>query len=75
MAGAPNPSGKGRIPNITPGELDWSAEDIAYYLETGFTPEYDTAGGHMAEVVENSAKLAPEDRGAIAAYVKSLPAR
>ncbi len=74
FGGAPNPSGKGRIPNITPGALQWSAEDIAIYLDTGFTPEFDSAGGTMADVVENMAKLAPEDRAAIAAYVKAVPA-
>ncbi|MCA8883186.1 MAG: cytochrome c [Rhodobacteraceae bacterium] len=73
MAGAPNPAGKGRIPNITPGALDWSEADIAYYLETGFTPDFDSVGGHMAFVVENTALLAPEDRAAIAAYLKALP--
>ncbi len=72
MEGAPNPSGKGRIPGITPKHLDWSAEDIAYYLETGFTPDFDSAGGEMTEVVENMSHLAPEDRAAIAAYVKAL---
>ena len=72
MEGAPNPSGKGRIPGITPAHLDWSAEDIAYYLETGFTPDFDSAGGEMAEVVENMSQLSPEDRAAIAAYVKAL---
>ncbi len=73
MAGAPNPSGEGRIPGITPAQLDWTAEDIAYYLETGFTPEFDTAGGTMGSVVRNTAHLPPEDRAAIAAYVKALP--
>jgi mono/diheme cytochrome c family protein len=29
LGGAPNPSGQGRIPNITPGALQWSAADIA----------------------------------------------
>lgn len=72
MSGAPNPSGKGRIPGITPQHLDWSPEDIAYYLETGFTPDFDSAGGEMANVIENMAKLTPEDRALIAAYVKSL---
>lgn len=74
MAGAPNPSGKGRIPALTPDELTWSAADIAYYLETGFTPEFDAVGGHMAAVVENFAQLSAEDRAAVAAYVKALPA-
>ena len=72
MGGAPNPSGRGRIPNITPAALDWSADDIAYYLETGFTPDYDSAGGTMADVVTNTAQLSGEDRAAIAAYVKGL---
>lgn len=72
MGGAPNPSGQGRIPNITPASLDWSAEDIAYYLESGFTPDYDSAGGAMASVVKNLSHLSPDDRAAIAAYVKGL---
>ncbi len=74
MAGAPNPSGKGNIPGIAPDKLDWSVEDIAYYLETGFTPDFDSAGGEMVEVIANMAKLPPEDRAAIAAYLKAIPA-
>ena len=74
MQGAPNPAGKGRIPALTPDRLTWSAADIAYYLETGFTPDYDSAGGEMAQVVANLAHLAPADRAAIAAYLKALPA-
>jgi mono/diheme cytochrome c family protein len=72
MGGAPNPAGRGRIPNITPAALDWSAEDIAYYLETGFTPDFDTVGGSMVSVVKNTAELTARDRAAIAAYVKGL---
>ncbi len=72
MSGAPNPSGKGRIPGLTPSKLDWVESDIAYYLETGFTPDFDSAGGEMAAVIENTARLTPEDRAAIAAYVKAL---
>lgn len=74
MAGAPNPSGKGSIPALTPNKLTWSAEDVAYYLESGFTPDYDSVGGHMAEVVENFSHLSAEDRTAVAAYIKALPA-
>src|SRR6056297_287211 len=74
MGGAPNPSGRGTIPPLTPDELDWSAADVAYYLESGFTPSFDAVGGHMAAVVENFAKLSAEDRNAVAAYVKALPA-
>ncbi len=76
MAGGPNPDGPGKIPNITPGgDLDdWSTEDIAYYLETGFTPDFDSVGGSMTSVVDNLSKISPQDRLAIAAYLKSLPA-
>ncbi|SMX22291.1 c-type cytochrome [Boseongicola aestuarii] len=73
MAGAPDPSGKGKVPGITPAQLDWSEADIAYYLETGFTPDFDSAGGGMVAVIEGTSLLAPEDRAAIAAYVKALP--
>jgi mono/diheme cytochrome c family protein len=74
LAGAPNPSGQGTIPNITPGALDWSEADIAGYLKTGFTPEYDSAGGHMADVVRNLSQLPDADLAAIAAYLKAVPA-
>jgi mono/diheme cytochrome c family protein len=73
MAGAPDPSGKGRIPAITPAVLGWNAADIAEYLKSGFTPEFDTAGGHMVAVIENTARLSDEDRAAIAAYLLALP--
>lgn len=74
LAGAPNPSGKGTIPNITPGKLDWSEDEIVEYLTSGFTPDYDSAGGHMAHVVENMARLPESDRRAVAAYLKNVPA-
>jgi mono/diheme cytochrome c family protein len=76
LAGAPNPVGRGRIPNITPGGHinSWSEADIANFLETGFTPEFDSAGGRMAEVVKTLAELPAEDRAAIAAYLKAVPA-
>ncbi|MFD2739331.1 c-type cytochrome [Sulfitobacter aestuarii] len=73
LAGAPNLSGKGRIPNITPGELSWSEADLMGYFTTGFTPDYDTAGGEMAEVVDNLAQLPESDRAAIITYLKALP--
>ncbi|MGO4914818.1 c-type cytochrome [Pseudogemmobacter sp. W21_MBD1_M6] len=73
LAGAPNPNGKGTIPNITPAGLTWSSDEIIEYLTTGFTPEYDTVGGHMVAVVENLAKLPDSDRAAVAAYLKAIP--
>ena len=74
LTGAPNPNGDGTIPGLTPDKLDWSATDIAYYLETGFTPDFDSVGGHMVEVVENFGQLSEADRTAVAAYLKALPA-
>jgi len=71
MQGAPNPSGQGTIPAISPDNLDWAAADIAYYLETGLTPDFDSAGGQMVKVIEGTAKLSPDDRQAIAAYLKT----
>lgn len=78
LAGGPNPEGEGRIPDITPVEGkfgDWSAGDIAGYLETGFTPDFDSVGGAMVAVQKNMARLPKEDREAIAAYLKAVPAR
>ncbi len=76
LSGARGPDGKSFIPNITPdatGIASWSEKDIAYALETGFTPEGDAFGGEMAKVQENMAKLTAADRDAIAAYLKSVP--
>ena len=74
FAGGPNPEGEGWVPNITQKGLDdWSEKDIAYFLETGELPEGDTASGSMARVIKNSSQLSPEDRMAIAEYLKSLP--
>ncbi|MFC1776292.1 c-type cytochrome, partial [Pseudomonadota bacterium] len=76
LAGAPNPDGEGLVPNITAdksGLSEWSQSDIDYYLESGFTPDFDTVGGSMVKVQENMARLPAEDRAAIAAYLKNLP--
>lgn len=73
LGGAANPSGPGRIPNITPGKLTWSKDELVEYFTSGFTPEFDSAGGHMAYVVENLSKLPETDRAAIAAYLKMVP--
>ena len=74
FAGGPNPEGEGWVPNITQAGLkDWSEKDIALVLETGQTPEGDFVGGQMAAVVRNTSQLTPEDRAALAIYIKSLP--
>jgi mono/diheme cytochrome c family protein len=78
FAGGPDPEGKEWVPNITPhpdGIASYTQKDIAFLLESGFTPEMDAVGSTMADVVKNTSKLRPEDRAAIAAYVKALPPR
>ena len=75
FAGGPDPEGEGWVPNITQkGLADWSEKDIAYFLETGQTPDGDSAGGSMVRVIRNISQLSAEDRAAIAEYIKSLPA-
>jgi mono/diheme cytochrome c family protein len=75
LAGAPNPEGRGIIPNITPGEdgLTWSEEEIVDTFKTGFTPDFDTLGGRMGAVQENLSHLPDSDLQAIAAYLKAVP--
>jgi mono/diheme cytochrome c family protein len=78
LAGAVAAEGDGVVPNITPEGADagkWSEGDIAEYLKTGFTPDFDSAGGAMAAVVKNTGKLTDDDRAAIAAYLKAVPPR
>ena len=54
---------------LAPHAARWDEADFT----SGFTPEYDTAGGEMAEVVRNLSRLPEEDRAALAAYVVGLP--
>ena len=69
LEGAPNPSGSGRIPPISGTDFTWSAFDISAYLETGFTPSFDVAGGSMAKVIANLGQLEKPELDAIAAYI------
>ncbi|MBT8102519.1 MAG: cytochrome c [Gammaproteobacteria bacterium] len=76
LAGAPDLEGRGQVPNITPaGEniAGWSMSDLVYYLETGFTPDFDTVGGSMVAVQESLALLPRSDLEAIATYMKAVP--
>ena len=70
LTGAPNPSGRGTIPDIS--NTDWSDADLMAYFTTGFTPDYDVVGGSMAHVVENLSQLPEADRQAIIAYLRAL---
>jgi mono/diheme cytochrome c family protein len=74
FGGGPNPEGEGWVPNVTQKGLgDWSEKDFAYFLKTGETPDNDTASGLMGRVIKNISQLSPEDRAAMAEYLKSLP--
>jgi len=74
FAGGPNPEGEGWVSNISQkGIGDWSVKDIAYFLETGQTPDGDSAGASMARVIKNTSQLPDADRAAMAEYLKSLP--
>lgn len=68
----------GSVPNITmhgeTGIGDWSDDDLDTLLTMGMLPDGDFVGSGMAEVVENTGKLRPEDRKAIITYLKSTPA-
>ena len=71
LSGAPMPDGKGKSPDITPAGLkSWSEDDLETALTTGITPEGDTLGGAMAEVVRNLGHLPKPNVRAIAQYLK-----
>ena len=75
LSGGPNIDGKGFVPNLTPdktGLADWSEAEIASLLKDGFTPDFDSVGGAMADVVRNTAELSDADRLSMAVYLKSL---
>ena len=51
---------------------NWSLEELNEYLRSGFTPDYDSAGGSMAKVIENLSKVDDAETLAIATYLKYL---
>ncbi len=61
------------IPAITARALrenGWTADDIAYALKTGLTPDGDALGGSMGEVIKYGSRFMSEaDRRAIADYL------
>lgn len=74
FAGGPDPEGgDGWVSNITQAGIgDYSERDIERILESGDMPDGDSVGGAMTAVVDNTSVLPPDDRAAIATYVKSL---
>ena len=72
--GAPAPAGKGTVPDITPGGLDWPEADLVTFFQSGLKPDFDTAGGAMVDVIANLATLPEADLLSLAAYLKAVPA-
>jgi mono/diheme cytochrome c family protein len=71
LGGAPNPAGRGRAANLTPGKNGIgkvSASDLLDSLEMG--TDFSKS---MSEVQENLAHLPESDLSAIVAYLKQLP--
>jgi len=72
LTGGPLPDGKGKAPDITAtGLADWSENDVADALATGFKPDGDTLGSAMASVVRSISQASDQDRAAIARYLKT----
>lgn len=74
LAGGRGPENK-RVPNLTPTRLkSWSDADLRGFLQTGDTPDGDSANETMAEVIQNTtSKLTPDDLAAMVAYLRALP--
>lgn len=75
--GGPDTTGTGWFPNITPDETGigfWSAASLARYLHTGVSPIGRAADGDMEEVIRNTSQMSAKDVGAMALYLKYLPA-
>ena len=71
LGGAPNPGGRGRASNLTPGKngiADRSASDLLDALEMG--TDFSRL---MSEVQQNLEHLPESDLKAIVAYLKQLP--
>jgi mono/diheme cytochrome c family protein len=80
LAGNPDGPDDENIPNITSHKSDgigkWSVSDIEYFLDMGMLPDGDFVGSSMSAVIDNNtAKLTPDDRIAIATYLKSVMPR
>ena len=66
------------MPNITPhadGIGSWSAPDIAEFLKSGLTPDFDSAGGKHGRGDSKLPGSTDGDRTAMATYIKALPPR
>ena len=60
---------EGVAPDISRAGLStWTTEDFTGLLQLGMTASFDFVGGEMAEVIEHTSKLTPEDQDAYTAF-------
>jgi len=73
LAGSPKDSTGRGAPAIDTSEAGlaaWSVSDVEFFLEIGMMPDGDFAGGGMADVIDdNTSRLTPEDRRAMAEFL------
>lgn len=78
MAGTKDGPDGDPAPNITADlatGLDWSEEQLSFFLKTGTKPDWDEAEGAMAEAINDGYRfLNDQDRRAITRYINALPA-
>jgi len=77
LAGNPEGPEGDVVPSITNdkenGIGEWTTDDIGFFLEIGMLPDGDFTGASMSEVIDhNTSRLSPEDRAAIAEYLKTI---
>ncbi len=73
LGGSPADAAGGSAPAIDATALaaaGWTRNDLEFFLELGMLPDGDFAGGGMTAVIDdNTGKLTPADRAAIAGYL------
>jgi mono/diheme cytochrome c family protein len=79
LAGNPAGPENRAVPNITPHEPDgigaWTDGELDSFFEFGMMPDGDFVGAGMGTVIDdNTSQLTAEDRAAIIAYLRALPA-
>jgi len=56
---------------LTPDGLSaYSYEDFVFFLQDGFTTNFEQVGGEMLDVIDHTSRLTQEDREALAAFFK-----
>jgi len=62
--------------NLTGSEIEglgkWSRQDVEKFLATGISAHATAAGSMLEKVTSSTSKMTPQDRAAIATYLKSL---